>query len=261
MTLDIYQADAFADNVFGGNPAAVVPLKNWLPEKTMQSIASENNLSETAFFVPKEEGYEIRWFTPKYEVRLCGHATVASSHILWTELGYEGDTLILQSKSGQLTVRKKGDVYTLNFPSSEIKEVEKLNGVEEAIQAEVYQTIRGRDDFLILVEDENTVQNLNPNFSEVAKLDARGLIVTSKGNEVDFVSRCFYPKYGVNEDPVTGSAHTLLTPFWANKLGKRKMTARQLSQRGGQLGLEYLGERTEISGKAVTYMKGQIFLK
>lgn len=260
MILDIYQVDAFSNQLFKGNPAAVVPLESWLEDETMQLIAKENNLSETAFFVKNKEddGYEIRWFTPKYEVRLCGHATVASTHIIWTELGYKADNLVLNSKSGFLGVKKEGKRYTLDFPSSDIKEVPQLDGLEEAIGAQIYQTVRGKDDFLVLLKDEEAVRNLNPDFPQLAKLEARGLIVTAISDEVDFVSRCFYPKYGVNEDPVKGSAHTLLTPFWAKRLGKNEMTARQLSERGGELELKFNDDRTQISGEAITYLRGKI---
>ena len=258
MTLDIYQVDAFSNRVFGGNPAAVVPLSSWLPDETLQAVAAENNLSETAFFVPHAEGFHIRWFTPLFEVRLCGHATVASAHVLWNELGYEKQELKLHSKSGTLGVKKKDTLYTLDFPSCEIKEVSVLDGLENALGTEVQKTFRGRDDFLAVLGSQSDVSALKPDFMALAKLEARGLIATAAGEEVDFVSRCFYPKYGVDEDPVTGSAHTLLTPYWANRLGKNEMLARQLSKRGGELRLNFKGPRTEISGEAITYLKGKI---
>lgn len=258
MTLDIFQVDAFSNHLFGGNPAAVVPLDNWIDDGLMKSIAMENNLSETVFFVPEGDGYHIRWFTPVNEVRLCGHATVASAHVLWSELGFKQKVLNLKSLSGSLSVTKKEDCYTLDFPSSEVSEVEKLDGLENALGENVQSIFRGRDDYLAILSDQKTLLGLNPDFGALAKLEARGLIATAPGEEVDFVSRCFYPKYGVNEDPVTGSAHTLLTPYWANRLGKNEMVARQLSKRGGELRLKFKGARTDISGQAVTYLRGKI---
>ena len=261
MILELYQVDAFTKTVFKGNPAAVVPLQDWLEEDVMQSIATENNLSETVFFVPKDDAaFHIRWFTPVAEVRLCGHATLAAAHVLWNEMGHQQESLLFESLSGPLQVERDNDLITLDFPSSELSKVDRMPGLTSALGGECIELIRGRDDFLALVEDQKQLLDLRPDFGALSQLPARGLIVTAPGDEegVDFVSRCFYPKYGVDEDPVTGSAHTLLTPYWANRLGVDDLRAKQLSKRGGELMLQFKGERTKISGHAVTFLKGSI---
>lgn len=254
----IYQADAFAAGLFKGNPAAVVPLKEWLSDETMQLIAMENNLSETAFFVPEGDHFHIRWFTPKAEVRLCGHATLATAHVLFNELNFTGNLLEFESLSGTLTVKKVGDKLQLDFPADFAQEVESIETFTEAFGAKPLQTFKGRTDYILLFDSEETIQNLNPNIQLLLSTQARGVITTAKGNEVDFVSRFFAPAVGVNEDPVTGSAHTTLIPFWANKLGKTELTALQLSARGGQLWCTLSGDRVFIAGKAVTYLRGEI---
>ena len=258
MKLQIFQADAFADGLFKGNPAAVVPLKQWLPDELMQQIAMENNLSETAFFIPEGDHFHIRWFTPKTEVRLCGHATLATAHILFNELGFQGEKLVFESKSGLLTVEKIGDKLQLDFPADFAQEVEPVELFTEAFGAQPLQTLKGRTDYLLLFDSEETIQNFQPNIQLLLATDARGIIVTAQGNEVDFVSRFFAPAVGVNEDPVTGSAHTTLSPFWANRLGKTKLTALQLSARGGRLWCALSGDRVFIAGKAITYLRGEI---
>lgn len=261
MELSLYQVDAFTDKLFGGNPAAVCPLKEWLPTETMQKIALENNLSETAFIVREGEGYHIRWFTPAIEVDLCGHATLATAHVLFAELGYEKEKIIFNSKSGALSVRKDGDLYTLNFPSDTLKKVAPLSLLSDGLRQTPIEVYRGKDDFLVIFENQEIIENLKPDFSKLAQLnDARGIICTAKGKEVDFVSRCFYPAAGIDEDPVTGSAHTTMLPYWAKKLGQTQFTARQLSERGGLLHCEFLGDRVDISGKGVTYLRGHIFI-
>jgi phenazine biosynthesis protein PhzF family len=258
MKLPIYQADAFAAGLFKGNPAAVVPLTEWLSDELLQQIAMENNLSETAFFIPEGNRFHIRWFTPKAEVRLCGHATLATAHILFNELNFQADLLKFESLSGILTVKKVGDKLQLDFPADFAKEVESIETFAEAFGAKPLQTYKGRTDYMLLFDSEETIQHLNPNIQLLLSTNARGVITTAKGNDVDFVSRFFAPAVGVNEDPVTGSAHTTLIPFWANRLGKTELTALQLSARGGQLWCTLSGDRVFIAGKAVTYLRGEI---
>ena len=258
MKLQIFQADAFAAGLFKGNPAAVVPLTQWLSDELMQQIALENNLSETAFFIPEGDHFHIRWFTPKAEVRLCGHATLATAHVLFNELNFQGDLLEFESLSGILTVKKVEDKLQLDFPADFSQEVEPIETFTEAFGAKPLQTFKGRTDYMLLFDSEETIKNLNPNIQLLLSTNARGVIATAKGNEVDFVSRFFAPAVGVNEDPVTGSAHTTLIPFWANRLSKNELTALQLSARGGQLWCTLLGKRVFIAGKAVTYLRGEI---
>ncbi|HNX55711.1 MAG TPA: PhzF family phenazine biosynthesis protein [Prolixibacteraceae bacterium] len=258
MKLQIFQADAFAAGLFKGNPAAVVPLTQWLSDELMQQIAMENNLSETAFFIPEGDHFHIRWFTPKAEVRLCGHATLATAHVLFNELNFQGDLLEFESLSGILTVKKVEDKLQLDFPADFSQEVEPIETFTEAFSAKPLQIFKGRTDYMLLFDSEETIKNLNPNIQLLLSTNARGVIATAKGNEVDFVSRFFAPAVGVNEDPVTGSAHTTLIPFWANRLSKNELTALQLSARGGQLWCTLLGKRVFIAGKAVTYLRGEI---
>lgn len=260
MTLPIYQVDAFTNRLFGGNPAAVVPLDFWLPDKQLQSIAEENNLSETAFFVASENGFHIRWFTPVAEVDLCGHATLATAHVLWNHLNFSAAEVSFKSKSGQLKVAKEGDWYTLDFPTDVLQEISTPSLLTEALKADVIQCLKGREDLLVILESEEQVLKLNPDFEKLKELGGRGVICSSQGTDCDFVSRCFFPCYGINEDPVTGSAHTTLTPFWAQRLKREKFIARQISRRGGALKCSFQGERTLISGQAVTYLTGNIFI-
>ena len=260
MELTIYQVDAFADEVFQGNPAAVVPLESWLDDALMQQIAMENNLSETAFFVPEGDGYRLRWFTPNKEVNLCGHATVASAHVLFAHLGVEQPEIRFQSRSGLLTVRRDGNRYTLNFPTDELTRIHGALTIAEGLGDHPVEVCKGREDWLAVFETQEQIANLKPDFRKIAEIAGRGVLATAPGNEVDFVSRCFFPNYGVDEDPVTGSAHTTLIPYWAERLGKNELTARQISQRGGTLTCKLLGERVEIGGGAVTYLIGKIFL-
>lgn len=256
--MDIFQVDAFSKNIFKGNPAAVCPLDEWISYELMQSIAEENNLSETVFFVKKEYQFEIKWFTPTSEIDLCGHATLAAAHIIFSELNYDKNIIEFISNSGVLTVLKKENWYTLNFPSEDIKKIKTPQLLLEALNESIKNTYIGKWKLLVELEDEETVQNLKPNFSKLAELDSSGIIVTSKGNNVDFVSRFFAPKIGINEDPVTGSAHTLLIPFWSKKLNTNKLEAVQLSKRTGFLKCEYLNDRVEMSGQAITYLKGKL---
>lgn len=256
MKLPIYQVDAFASEPFEGNPAAVCPLDHWLPDKLMQQIAMENNLSETAFFVPEDEDYRLRWFTPTTEVDLCGHATLASAHVLFEHLDYDQKVIRFDSNSGELKVRKEGDRLVMNFPAAKINRTEVPDFLEEAVGVSVKELYHDTD-YLYVVENEKQVRNLNPDIREMAKADVRGIIVTAPADEYDFVSRFFAPNAGVDEDPVTGSAHTMLTPYWSDSLNKKKLVGRQVSRRGGTVYCHHKGDRVEISGEACTVMQGE----
>jgi PhzF family phenazine biosynthesis protein len=261
MTIQIpfYQVDAFTDQLFGGNPAGVCPLKEWIPDLKMQKIATENNLSETAFFVPENDGYRIRWFTPKVEVDLCGHATLASGHVLFNHLDYPEDLIRLESKSGLLVVKRVRDNLILDFPAASFEKIDPPEKLVSALGKEPLEVYRSTD-YMVLFSSEKEITNLQPDFQLLSRLNIRGIIVTAPGNEVDFVSRFFAPAVGIDEDPVTGSAHTILAPFWAKKLLKNELTALQLSERKGKLSCKYLHNRVEITGKAITYMSGNIYL-
>lgn len=257
MKIPFYQVDAFTDHLFGGNPAGVCPLDEWIADKKMQQIANENNLSETAFFVSENEGFRIRWFTPKLEVDLCGHATLASGHVIFNHLNYSGNLINLESRSGHLLVRKDENNITLNFPTASFSQVEPPEIITRALgkrPSEVYFS----SDYLAVFDSEKDISDIRPDFQLLSQLETRGIIITAKGTDVDFVSRFFAPAFGINEDPVTGSAHTILTPYWAEKLNKSELTAHQLSERRGKLLCKLLGDRVEISGKAVTYLTGAI---
>jgi len=262
MTIPIYQADAFTDKLFGGNPAAICPLTEWLPDDVMQKIAIENNLAETAFFVKTDNGYKLRWFTPEYEIDLCGHATLASAHILFSELGYTGDAIHFETvKAGILHVTRDADKYTMDFPSRPPIHIDAPVGLTEALsEKEPVEVLRSRD-YFIVYESEDDIRDISPDFFALSKMDTVGVIVTVPGKNVDFVSRFFAPGAGIPEDPVTGSAHCNLIPYWAKKLGKNKLHAYQLSARKGELWCELKGERVLMSGKAVTYLKGTIEVK
>ena len=260
MNLDIYQVDAFSSKLFGGNPAAVIPLKNWLPDEVLQNIAAENNLSETAFFTAETDHFKLRWFTPVFEVDLCGHATIASAHVLWKELNYPKNEIKFNSKSGLLGVTNKEGLYTLDFPTDHLEEIDSLPLIEQALGISPVSMFKGREDYLVILNYQQELEKLDPDFRQLSLLKSRGVIASAPGREVDFVSRCFFPYYGIDEDPVTGSAHTTLTPYWAKKLGKASLTARQISKRGGELKVELRGQRTAISGRAVTYLKGEIYI-
>ena len=257
MKLSIFQIDAFAEKVFEGNPAAVCPLEEWLPDETLRNIAQENNLSETAYFIKKGGAYHIRWFTPTVEVDLCGHATLASAYVLFEILGFKHEEILFHSRSGELKVRKKGEWMELDFPASKICPCETPVEITRAFGKEPIEVWRS-DDYLAVYENESVIASMSPDLAVLSRLDGRGVIVTSRGEKTDFVSRFFAPKFGINEDPVTGSAHCALTPCWAAKLGKNKLSAAQLSKRGGRLLCEFTGERVLISGKAVKYLEGTI---
>lgn len=257
--IPLYQVDAFTDRIFSGNPAAVCPLKEWLPSQTLQAIATENNLSETAFFVITDGEIELRWFTPTTEVNLCGHATLAVAHIIFNHLNFNGTKLDFLTKSGILSVSKTGELLTLDFPALIPRQCACPPKLAEAIgrnPLEVWQS----EDYLVLLEDEKTTGAIKPNLELLKELDLRGVIITAKADRDDFVSRFFAPKFGIPEDPVTGSAHCTLIPYWSKKLGKTKFTARQISPRGGIIWGELKDPRVLISGQAVTYLQGLIEL-
>jgi PhzF family phenazine biosynthesis protein len=257
MKLTFYQVDAFTSKLFGGNPAAVIPLDNWLDDATMQNIALENNLSETAFIVKENKNYHIRWMTPTVEVPLCGHATLASSFVLFNFLEPGLEKIIFNSKSGELIVTRNDDMISLDFPANKPEPVEFNRKLIDAIPDEPKELLRN-DAHVAVYEDEKTVRQISPDLRVVLTEAPGGLIVTAPGDNVDFVSRYFVPSSGIDEDPVTGYAHTVLTPYWSEKLGKDKLHANQVSKRGGDLYVEDLKGRVKISGKAVLYMKGEI---
>ncbi len=257
MKIKQYQIDAFATRAFEGNPAAVCPLESWLDDGILQAIAEENNLSETAFFVPSEKGFELRWFTPVKEVDLCGHATLASAHVIFEILGYTKLTITFETRSGDLFVERHGKLLKMDFPArppapcmlSEIL----LKGLGQR-PVEVLAA----NDYMAVFDSEATVRAITPDQSLLSQLDLRGVIATARGTDVDFVSRFFAPKSGIPEDPVTGSAHCTLAPYWANKLGKNILSARQVSKRGGNIACEVNSGRVMLSGYAVTFMEAEI---
>lgn len=260
MKLDIFQADAFTSRPFGGNPAAVVPLDVWLPDDVMQNIALENNLSETAFFVRQDDGYELRWFTPTFEIDLCGHATLATAFVLFDQLGATDPVLRFHSKSGLLTVERDGDKLVLDFPSRPAAPAVAPKGLISAIGREPTEIYRSRD-YMLVYESEDDIRSMSPDFSSLAEIPTHAVIVTAPGERSDFVSRFFAPEAGINEDPVTGSAHCNLIPYWADKLGKTEMFARQISSRGGEIYCKNAGDRVKIGGNAVLYLKGEIYVE
>lgn len=263
MKLTLYQIDAFANKIFGGNPAAVIPLEQWLDAPLMQQIALENNLSETVFFVPAANGiadFEIRWFTPEVEINLCGHATLASAYVLYNILGYEKPGIRFSSMSGILQVSREENLICLDFPSWKPERLDIYPSELSAIigHAEIVGVYKYRDMLVELVNEE-AVKNCDPDFS-LMKKHVDKMIITAPGKKADFVSRFFAPGAGIDEDPVTGSAHSQLIPFWSEKLGKNEMHALQLSKRGGELWCEQRGDRVLMKGKGVFYIKGEIFL-
>lgn len=258
MKIPIYQVDAFTDKLFGGNPAAVCPLQEWPAVELMQKIAAENNLSETAFFVKQEVGFGLRWFTPSVEIDLCGHATLAAGHVIFYSLGYEEKNIRFSTQSGPLFVALEDDLLCLDFPANPAMPVETPPRLVDGLGKEPERVLKSARDFLVYYPHEEDILGLDPKFDILKKLDCLAVIVTSRGKCCDFVSRCFAPAAGINEDPVTGSAHTTLVPYWSDKLGKKKLHAMQLSQRQGELFCEYLQDRVIMKGRAVTYMKGEI---
>lgn len=260
MAIPLYQVDAFADRVFAGNPAAVCPLESWLPDATMQAIAAENNLSETAFFVPDGDDFGLRWFTPTVEIDLAGHPTLATAHVIFTELEPARDRVRFRTKIGDtLVVTRDGAVLWMDFPARAPVPRADLGDVAGALGAAPAEVMAARDGVAVFAR-EAEVRALAPDMARVARLDCFGLIATAPGDTCDFVSRFFAPKAGVPEDPVTGSAHCTLIPYWARRLGKTSLKARQVSTRGGTLLCEHRGERVGIGGEAVTYLRGAITL-
>lgn len=260
MNIDLYQVDAFASKPFEGNPAAVCPLEAWLDDTLLQAIATENNLSETAFFVPTESGYHLRWFTPSVEVDLCGHATLAAAWVIFNVLGDSAETLAFETRSGQLLVQRNGNDLAMDFPAKVVEPLAMEAEVKAALGINEIEELLISDDIVVVVNDAQLIESLTPDMQQLKHLPGRGIVVTAKGSDVDFVSRWFGPKVGVEEDPVTGSAHTSLAPFWARKLGKRQLTARQGGARKGALSCEIEGERVIIKGCVAPYLKGVITL-
>ena len=261
MELPIYQVDAFTDRVFGGNPAAVMPLPAWLDDATLQAIAMENNLSETAFLVAAEGAYELRWFTPAVEVNLCGHATLAAAHALFEHLDHDGDEVCFQTRSGELRVRRDGPVLTLDFPATPLVATEVDLAVCKALGAIASEAVISPDNphsVVYVYEFEQDVAALQPDFTALRAASAYCVIATAPGEACDFVSRFFGPQVGIDEDPVTGSAHCALVPYWSQRLGQHKLQARQISPRGGELACELRGSRVFMSGRAVTFMRGVV---
>ncbi|MGO3861196.1 MAG: PhzF family phenazine biosynthesis protein [Halomonas sp.] len=260
MKIDLYQVDAFASKPFEGNPAAVCPLETWLDDTLLQAIAMENNLSETAFFVPTESGYHLRWFTPSVEVDLCGHATLAAAWVIFNVLGDSAETLRFETRSGQLLVQRDGDELAMDFPAKVVEPLAMEAEVKAGLGIDEIEELLISDDIVVVVNDAQLIESLTPDMQQLKHLPGRGIVVTAKGSDVDFVSRWFGPKVGVEEDPVTGSAHTSLAPYWAKKLGKRQLTARQGGARKGALSCEIEGDRVIIKGRVAPYLKGVITL-
>lgn len=260
MKQKIYQIDAFTHQIFGGNPAAVCILNSWLSPELMQKIAQENHLAETAFAVKKDDRYEIRWFTPEVEVDLCGHATLATAYVLFHFYNLDTDTIrFFSHRSGELIVNKADNGWlTMDFPADTLVAIKNIDEIDQALGKSPIKTFKGKTDYMLVYSSQKEIEKLEPNFFLLDQVDARGIIATAPGTEVDFVSRFFAPSCGIPEDPVTGSAHTSLTPYWSKELDKTKMTAKQLSKRGGDLVCEFLGDRVKISGKAVPYLEGEI---
>ena len=275
MKLKLYQVDAFTNRLFGGNPAAVCPLDDWLPDAVMQQIAAENNLAETAFYIPQEDEFALRWFTPTVEVDLCGHATLATAHVLFEIEHYAKPEIRFHTRSGALSVQRQNDKLAMNFPADTLTPTDLPSEVVDGLgKVSVQEAFRGKSDFLVVLESQEELLSLTPDFKKLGKYrDIRATIVTASGVvtsgvvtsgvvtsglEVDFVSRCFAPQSGIDEDPVTGSAHTTLTPYWAQRLGKKQLIAQQLSSRRGTLWCTHLDDRVVIAGHAVTYLAGEI---
>ncbi len=268
MTFPIYQVDAFSNELFKGNPAAVMPLKEWLPEEMMQKIAMENNLAETAFFVPLYPGdsggadYHIRWFTPALEIDLCGHATVAAAFVIDKMLKTGEKKIVFSTeRAGLLQVEVQENWYLLDFPSRMPEPIIAPALLYKALGIDDAAAVLLSRDYFVVLEDEEAVQHIKPDMTLLKQLDGTGVIVTARGEVADAVSRCFYPKAGIDEDPVTGSAHCNVVPYWSRQLGKTQLVCRQISSRGGELVCEYRGERVILGGQAVLFMKGEVHLE
>lgn len=261
MIVPYYEVHAFTNRKFAGNPAGVCVLPSeWLSDELMQQIAAENNLPETAFIIEREQHFDLRWMTPTVEVDLCGHATLASAHVIFNHLGRAGDAISFQSRSGELKVERKKDQLVLDFPSQPVSECESPKKLAEGLRAEPTAVLKGRDYFAVFDREED-VAAIDPDFEILTQLDTQGVIVTAPGTDCDFVSRYFAPAAGIPEDPVTGSTHCALIPYWSKRLGKQKLRARQLSRRGGELFCEDRDDRVGIGGNAVTYLEGNLHIR
>ncbi|GMW01082.1 MAG: isomerase [Candidatus Hydrogenedentota bacterium] len=259
MNIPVFQVDAFSDKIFGGNPAAVCPLPNWLDDDLLQSIAAENNLSETAFFVQEGDVFRLRWFTPTTEVDLCGHATLATAHILFNCLDYSGDRVEFETLSGQLSVTREGNLLAMDFPARPGKPVPTDANLADAIGAKVLESLVARDTVLVL-ESEAAVRTVEPDMTKIAAFDTFAFTICAPGESCDFVCRFFAPRQGIPEDPVTGSAFCTLAPYWAARLGKSRLNARQVSHRGGAVACEDKGDRVSVAGTAALFLTGEIHL-
>jgi PhzF family phenazine biosynthesis protein len=258
-SLPYFHVDAFTSHVFSGNPAGVCPLEQWPDDATLQKIAAENNLSETAFFVRKKHEFELRWFAPKTEVDLCGHATLASAFVIFNFLGFTSDVILFSTRSGPLAVKKKNGLLEMDFPARPGTPVAAPDALIKGLGKNITEVYQSRD-YLVVLNSEEEVRCMKPDFKELSKLDCTGVIITSNGKDVDFVSRFFAPRVGIPEDPVTGSSHCTLIPYWSEKLGKKTLTAHQASWRGGELFCKHNGDRVSIAGKNVLYLQGNILL-
>ena len=257
--LKVYIVNAFTKDEFGGNPAAVVPLQKWLPDNLMQQMAAQHNLAETAFIVRDGSQFSIRWFTPTVEVDLCGHATLASAHIFFSSLHYADQKILFNSKSGPLSAIKQGDgSICLDFPVNPPTPTSMLPEIEKGLNIRPTEIYSSTFDYMAVFDSQQEIEKLTPDFKMLARVETRGLLATAPGNDADFVARCFFPQSGIDEDPVTGSAYTVLAPYWSKRLGKKKMSAIQLSLRKGHVNCEWTGSRVLISGFAKTYLQGEI---
>ena len=264
MNFTLYQVDAFTNKLFCGNPAAVIPLEKWIDDKLMQQLAMENNLSETVFFVPSSEqdiDYDIRWFTPAIEINLCGHATLASAYVLYKFLGFKKAKIVFHSKSGKLEVENNGDVFRMDFPSWPPEKLYEYHpGLQKALGVDEIVGVYKYRDLLVELPNERVVRNCKPDFTLLKSIGEKVIITAPGSDDIDFVSRFFAPSAGIDEDPVTGSSHSQLIPFWSEKLGKKKMVALQVSERGGELLCGMWGDRVTMAGQCVFYMKGEVTL-
>ncbi|MEM9280370.1 MAG: PhzF family phenazine biosynthesis protein [Verrucomicrobiota bacterium] len=260
MKLSLFQVDAFAGQLFEGNPAAVVPLEAWLPDEMLQKIAMENQLSETSFVIARGDGeFDLRWFTPVCEVNLCGHATLATAHVLMTEILEANRKTVFHTRSGALQVSGKDEGYQMKFPRDLVTPCDGLKGqVESVLGLAVGSLYAGKEDLMAVLHSESDVRSLAPDFKRLSAIPHRGLIVTAQGDESDFVSRCFFPRFGIDEDPVTGSAHTTMAPYWGERLARSSMDAIQLSARKGRVGCELVEDQVWLTGGAVTFLRGEI---
>ncbi|OPL15581.1 MAG: isomerase [delta proteobacterium MLS_D] len=261
MNIPLYHIDAFTSTVFSGNPAAVCILDHWIDDGLLQSIAMENNLSETAFLVPADDGFDLRWFTPTTEVTLCGHATLAAAFVVMTRRGWTGDEVLFRTRwSGRLAVTSRGELFVMDFPARSTRPAGVPPGLEDALGVTPRSVFESEEDLLVVLDDEHAVRAARPDMTVLEQVPFRGVIITARGDESDIVSRFFAPRVGVPEDPVTGSSHCVLAPYWARVLGKTKLHAVQVSKRGGELWCSSLGDRVAISGEAAIYSEGTIRL-